>query len=179
MSGKNRTSPEKIGPLVHPDMSGKYQTSPDLKTDYNCKSLPSFIYTIRAFQIIFLKNKLDRLCTRLDIGSCQNDALQQVQLVALVISWGDILTPWSPHSSGIILCMRPANEKRYYIVTSLIGWVHTQNMRNPFKFRLDSDTVKLPVLGHLLKKNEYMSRTGKTLVYKHVWNQAKIPPWSS
>ena len=30
MSGKNRTSPEKIGPLVHPDMSGKYQTSPDL-----------------------------------------------------------------------------------------------------------------------------------------------------
>ena len=30
MSGKNRTSPEKIGPLVHPDMSGKYQTSPNL-----------------------------------------------------------------------------------------------------------------------------------------------------
>ena len=32
MSGKNRTSPEKIGPLVHLDMSGKYQTSPDLVT---------------------------------------------------------------------------------------------------------------------------------------------------
>ena len=32
MSGKNRTSPEKIGPLVHPDMSGKYQTSPNLVT---------------------------------------------------------------------------------------------------------------------------------------------------
>ena len=30
--------------------------------------------------------------------------------------------------SGIILCMRPANERRHYIVTSsLIGWVHTQN----------------------------------------------------
>ena len=29
---KNRTSPEKIGPLVHPDMSGKYQTSPNLLT---------------------------------------------------------------------------------------------------------------------------------------------------
>ena len=29
---------------------------------------------------------------------------------------------------GIILCMRPANEKRRYIVIfSLIGWVHTQN----------------------------------------------------
>ena len=35
---KNRTSPEKIGPLVHPDMSGKYQTSPNLVTasyDFN------------------------------------------------------------------------------------------------------------------------------------------------
>ena len=30
--------------------------------------------------------------------------------------------------SGIILFMRPANERRRYIVTSLlIGWVHTQN----------------------------------------------------
>ena len=30
MSGKNRTSPEKIRPLVHPDMSGKYGTGPNL-----------------------------------------------------------------------------------------------------------------------------------------------------
>ena len=37
MSGKNRTSPEKIGPLVHPDMSGKYQTSPNL--------IKSYVYT--------------------------------------------------------------------------------------------------------------------------------------
>ena len=30
--------------------------------------------------------------------------------------------------TGIKLCMRPANERRRYIVTSsLIGWVHTQN----------------------------------------------------
>ena len=30
--------------------------------------------------------------------------------------------------SGIILCMRPANESRCYNVTlSLIGWAHTQN----------------------------------------------------
>ena len=30
--------------------------------------------------------------------------------------------------AGIILCMRPANERRRYIVTSsLIGWAHTQN----------------------------------------------------
>ena len=29
--------------------------------------------------------------------------------------------------AGIILCMRPANERRRYIVTSpLIGWAHTQ-----------------------------------------------------
>ena len=38
MSGKNRTSPEKIGPLVHPDMSGKYQTSPDLLMSCNKNS---------------------------------------------------------------------------------------------------------------------------------------------
>ena len=30
--------------------------------------------------------------------------------------------------SGIILCMRPANERRRYTVTSsLIGWAHKQN----------------------------------------------------
>ena len=30
--------------------------------------------------------------------------------------------------AGIILCMRPANERRRYSVTSsLIGWAHTQN----------------------------------------------------
>ena len=29
---------------------------------------------------------------------------------------------------GIILCMRPANERRrYYVTSSLIGWVHAQN----------------------------------------------------
>ena len=31
-------------------------------------------------------------------------------------------------SPGIILCMRPANERRRYIVTPpVIGWAHTQN----------------------------------------------------
>ena len=31
-------------------------------------------------------------------------------------------------NTGIILCMRPANARRHYNVTSsLIGWVHTQN----------------------------------------------------
>ena len=46
------------------------------------------------------------------------------------------LQPWysfykiskSLSSSGIILCMCPANERRRYNVTSsLIGWVHVQN----------------------------------------------------
>ena len=32
MSRKNRTSPEKIGPLVHSDMSGKYETGLNLTT---------------------------------------------------------------------------------------------------------------------------------------------------
>ena len=35
---------------------------------------------------------------------------------------------WKTALQGIILCIRPANEKRRYIVTpSLIGRVHTQN----------------------------------------------------
>ena len=35
-------------------------------------------------------------------------------------------------NAGIILCMRPANERRCYIVmSSLIGWAHTQN--DPWK----------------------------------------------
>ena len=31
------------------------------------------------------------------------------------------------HIAGVILCMHPANEKGLYIVTSLIGWTHSQN----------------------------------------------------
>ena len=34
--------------------------------------------------------------------------------------------------AGIFLCMRPANERRRYMVTSsLIGWAHTQNSPYP------------------------------------------------
>ena len=40
---------------------------------------------------------------------------------------------WPIYLSGIILCMRPANERWCYIVTSsLIGWAHTQN--EPWSF---------------------------------------------
>ena len=36
---------------------------------------------------------------------------------------------------GIILCMRPANERRCYIVTSsLVGWAHAQN--DPWKWKI-------------------------------------------
>ena len=39
------------------------------------------------------------------------------------------ITPFLIHwgYTGIILCIRPANERRRYNVTSLIGWAHTQN----------------------------------------------------
>ena len=39
MSGKNRTSPEKIGPLVHPDMSSKYGTGLNLGTLPMCPNI--------------------------------------------------------------------------------------------------------------------------------------------
>ena len=43
----------------------------------------------------------------------------------------DLFT-WKP---GIILCMRPANERRRYIVTSpLIGWVHTKIIPEKYVF---------------------------------------------
>ena len=39
-----------------------------------------------------------------------------------------VLQPHYLTLSGIILWMRPANERRRYIVTSsLISWAHTQN----------------------------------------------------
>ena len=38
--------------------------------------------------------------------------------------------------SGIILCIRPTNERWRYIATSsLIGWAHTQNMMIKISFR--------------------------------------------
>ena len=39
-----------------------------------------------------------------------------------------VATIWTRSHAWVILCMRPANERRRYIVTSpLIGWAHTQN----------------------------------------------------
>ena len=49
----------------------------------------------------------------------------------LLIGWLYSCQPVRSHvkkSSGIVLCMHPANDRWSYIVTSsLIGWVHTQN----------------------------------------------------
>ena len=46
--------------------------------------------------------------------------------------YSKILKKKSSHT-GIIFCMRPANERRRYIVTSsLIGWAHTQNDHCPY-----------------------------------------------
>ena len=40
----------------------------------------------------------------------------------------DLFLTWCHPVAEIIWCMRPANERRRYIVTSsIIGWVHTQN----------------------------------------------------
>ena len=44
-------------------------------------------------------------------------------------------------TSGIILCMRPANESwRYTVTPSLIGWAHTQN--DPWEFLQTLDYSK-------------------------------------
>ena len=45
-------------------------------------------------------------------------------LCIIVVKYWPIL----PIYAGIIVCMRPANGRRRYIVTSSpIGWAHTQN----------------------------------------------------
>ena len=67
----------------------------------------------------------------------------------LILSWHytDNLSAYllfTPDKSGIILYMRPANERRRYILTSsLIGWAHTQNdpclIRYPTMWNSNSD----------------------------------------
>ena len=50
-------------------------------------------------------------------------------IIKLATLMTHVLCRWKRKLSlaGIILCMRPANERRRYIVTSsLIGWVRTQ-----------------------------------------------------
>ena len=59
MSGKNRTSPEKIGPLIHPDMSGKYGTGPILSNKGAFTQTPaSYCATAAMCQIVIIENQL-------------------------------------------------------------------------------------------------------------------------
>ena len=54
--------------------------------------------------------------------------------------------------SGIILHMRPANERRRYVVTSsLIGWVHTQN--DPCRFPIAPQGHHMSVMTLEITKN--------------------------
>ena len=51
--------------------------------------------------------------------------------------------------SGIILCMRPANGRQRYIVTSsVIGWAHTQN--DPCLFKSGLDVLLLVLLNSVM-----------------------------
>ena len=72
-------------------------------------------------------------------------------LCSAMLSWG---------SPGIILCMRPANERRRYMVTlSLIGRAHTQN--DPWIFRPSHDaSIGLIVVELFHKLSEYWKRCG-------------------
>ena len=57
-------------------------------------------------------------------GDCQMSTLAMRHFVPL---WR-LIDSWAQSITGIILCMRPANERRRYNVTSSpIGWAHTQN----------------------------------------------------
>ena len=44
----------------------------------------------------------------------------------------------------IILCVRPANERRYIVTSSLIGWAHTQN--DPYTYKT---LTHLPLVPHI------------------------------
>ena len=56
-----------------------------------------------------------------------NSVVSTVSADGLEIS-GARISKFRSHTSGIILCMGPTNERQHYIVTlSLIAWAHTQN----------------------------------------------------
>ena len=56
---------------------------------------------------------------------------------------------------GVILCMRPANERRRYSVTpSLIGWAHTHNyFWQPIKRRWDGISFSRRINNNILRQN--------------------------
>ena len=58
----------------------------------------------------------------LGMGSSQSKMVLQCNVISY---W---LSPYPmTYDTGIFLCMRPANERRrYYVTSSLIGWAHTQ-----------------------------------------------------
>ena len=60
-----------------------------------------------------------------------------LQYTNLPVAW---FSTWNMHPPpGIILCMRPANERRRYSVTSSpIGWAHAQNDLCWTRFRLNT-----------------------------------------
>ena len=91
--------------------------------------------------------------------------------------------------AGIILCMRQANERRLYNVTSsTIGWAHTQMIPIKIpgggglslemgrvvpttrKIRTHADTKKANPLGYQTLKHAHMSSAHRDTKYQ-------IPPW--
>ena len=76
---------------------------------------------------------------------------------------------------GIILCVRPANERRRYIVTpSLIGWAHTQNDpcilnngRWPGSSSVGQQTPTSVSIKWLLQQNREHKKVLKTKYFLH------------
>ena len=68
--------------------------------------------------------------------------------------------------AGIIMCMRPANERwRYSVTPSLIGWAHIKNY--PWRVDLYEWRSTLPVLPH----PKSLTNT------RFIQNLLKFPPW--
>ena len=60
---------------------------------------------------------------------------------------------------GIMLCMRPANERRRYNVTSfLIGWSHTQN--DPCKMRMNFVIRENEIPRKVVKYSQNIEKAG-------------------
>ena len=62
-------------------------------------------------------------------GSCHQVMISVSfgSVTMVVVTMIMMMTMMIMTKTGIILWMHPTNERRHYIVTSLIGWVHTQN----------------------------------------------------
>ena len=98
------------------------------------------------------------ICT---IMALTNITLSDGVLMEILMIWYSCL--WSfgfRYTTEIILCMRPANERRRYIVmSSAIGWMHTQNDACTVRFCCSMVQIIMNIYEHSTAMTEIENRS--------------------